>query len=344
MARNKNWRFDFFVGIDVSRNELDIALMKRSRFIAHFQIGNSPAEILEFIKASRKEYGLTNANSVYGMEQTGIYCNHLISCLQKAKAQFAVHNALHIRRTLGLLRGKSDKADAIRIAGYLVKHRDELRLWNSKREVVHQLARLSSLRNRMIGLQSAITVPLKEEQKFLKKETSEESLKLCQRTTSSLEADISGLEMHIENVWKGDERLSRLMKVITSVPGVGPVTALGILVATNEFLDISNPRKFACYAGVAPFPHRSGSSVLMKTRVSNMANKNIKKLLHTCAIVACRYVPDIREYYQRKLSEGKHKMSVINAIRFKLITRIFACVNQDRVYASDYIPPAGQHS
>lgn len=336
MAKNKNWRFDFFVGIDVSRNELDIALMNRNEFVGHFKIGNTPDEISGFVKASKKEYGLSNANTVYGMEQTGIYCNHLVSFLQKARAQFAVHDALHIRRTLGLLRGKTDKADAIRIAGYLVKNRDELKLWNPKREILHRLAGLASLRNRLVSLQLAITVPLKEGQAFITREAADESLKLCQRTTISMETDIRELDRHIENTWKGDDRLSHLMELVTSVPGVGPVTALSILIATNEFLDISDPRKFACYSGVAPFPHKSGSSVAMKTRVSSVANRHMKKLIHTCAIVACRYVPEISEYYKRKVAEGKPKMSVINAIRFKLITRVFACVNQDRKYIRNY--------
>ena len=55
------------------------------------------------------------------------------------------------------------------------------------------------------------------------------------------------------------------------------------------------------------------------------------------ALVAIRYNPDLKLYYQRKVNQdNKNKMSVINAVRNKLILRIFACVNQNRIYENDY--------
>lgn len=127
------------------------------------------------------------------------------------------------------------------------------------------------------------------------------------------------------------------LELILSVPSIGEVTALQILITTNEFKGINTPKKFACYAGVAPFHYKSGTSVSKKTRVSPMANKKMKSLLHTCAIIAKRFVPDINTYYLRKTEvEGEPKMLVFNAIRFKLILRVFACVNGDRLYEKEY--------
>ncbi len=74
-----------------------------------------------------------------------------------------------------------------------------------------------------------------------------------------------------------------------------------------------------------------------KTMVSNMANKKVKMLLHLSALVAIRYNQEIKDYYRRKVTEGKkNKMSVINADRNKLILRIFAGVNRDREYEKNY--------
>ena len=114
------------------------------------------------------------------------------------------------------------------------------------------------------------------------------------------------------------------------------VTASYILVTTNEFININNPKKYACYRGVVPFEHSSGSSVRGKTRVSQMANKNIKTLLHLAALSTINMQGDLHEYYNRKVAEGKNKMSVLNAIRNKLILRVFACVNQNREYEKIY--------
>ena len=134
-----------------------------------------------------------------------------------------------------------------------------------------------------------------------------------------------------------DAELSRLFGIITSVQGVGAVTATQILISTNEFRDIKDPKKYACYAGVAPFARESGI-FRGKARVSHMANKRSKTLLHMSALVAISHNKELREFYERKVEEGKNKMSVINAVRNKIILRIFACVNQNRKYDKNYSP------
>ena len=111
---------------------------------------------------------------------------------------------------------------------------------------------------------------------------------------------------------------------------------MNVIIATGEFTRITDTKKFACYAGVAPFEHTSGSSIRGKTRVSKMANMAMKKLLHLAAISAIQYCEEIKTYYERKVLAGKNRMSVINAVRNKLITRIFMCVKQERIYQKNY--------
>ncbi|WP_316772896.1 IS110 family transposase [Pedobacter frigiditerrae] len=337
MTTSKTWRYKFFIGIDVSKLDLDIAIMNRNKLLQHYKVGNNPMEINAFIKEIKITHSLTIPNSIFGMEQTGIYCNHLLYCLEKLRANVVLDDANHIKSSLGMVRGKTDKADAIRIAGYLVKGRDTLKLWNAKRPILNDLSRLSSLRDRLVSVQKVLATPLKEERSFINKASSDTSIQLCSSTLNSLKGDIGELEKHIEAVWKNDERLDHLMELITSVSGVGPITALQIIIATNEFKTIADPRKFACYCGVAPFEHTSGTSVRKLTRVSSMSNRKLKSLLHSCALSARRHVPEIKAYYERKKDgEGKHKMSVMNAIRFKIIGRVFACVNNDRPYIKEY--------
>ncbi|RZK76905.1 MAG: IS110 family transposase [Pedobacter sp.] len=337
MAKSKTWQFNFFVGIDVSKLDLDIAIMNRNKLVQHYKVGNNPTEIMAFIKEIKLTHSLTIPNTVFGMEQTGIYCNHLLYCLEKLRANVVLDDAKHIKSSLGMVRGKNDKTDAIRIAGYLVKGRDTLKLWNAKRPILNDLARLSTLRERLVSVQKALSTPLREERSFINKASSDTTIQLCSNTLNSLKSDIVELENHIETVWKNDERLNHLMELIMSVPGVGPITALQIVISTNEFKGINDPRKFACYCGVAPFEHTSGTSVRRLTRVSSISNRKLKSLLSTCALSARRFVPEIKAYYERKKDgEGKHKMSVMNAIRFKIIGRVFACVNKDRPYIKEY--------
>ena len=135
---------------------------------------------------------------------------------------------------------------------------------------------------------------------------------------------------------KEDEKLNRMYQIITSINGIGFVTSSYILVTTNEFININDPKKFACYSGVVPFGHTSGTSIRGKNRVSHIANKTIKALLHLSALSTLNTPGEIQDYYKRKIAEGKNKMSIINAIRNKLILRIFPCIKQNREYEKNY--------
>jgi len=112
--------------------------------------------------------------------------------------------------------------------------------------------------------------------------------------------------------------------------------ALNMIVATGEFKRIKESKKFACYSGVAPFAYQSGSSVRGKTRVSKMANMTMKKLFHMAAMSAIQCCEELKLYYQRKVAEGKNKMSVLNAVRNKLISRVFVCINNKRLYEKNF--------
>jgi transposase len=124
--------------------------------------------------------------------------------------------------------------------------------------------------------------------------------------------------------------------MITSVPGVGLVTATEVIVSTNEFKDIREAKKYACYSGIAPFGYSSGTSIKGKAKVSKMANKHVKKLLQLAAMAAANHDKELKTYFERKVAEGKNKMAVMNAVRNKLIHRIFACIRNNRKYEKTY--------
>jgi transposase len=130
-----------------------------------------------------------------------------------------------------------------------------------------------------------------------------------------------------------------VMKLITSVDGIGTFTACEVILTTQEFKQISDPKKYACYAGVVPFEHSSGKK-LSRARVSHMANKKVKRLLHLSAMAAVRSNKDLKNYYERKVQEGNNKMLVLNSVRNKLIHRIFACVQGNRLYKDHYLTTA----
>lgn len=330
-------KFEFFIGIDVSKNELDFSIQQGKCFLFHREIANEPEAIRALLKELGKLPGLHLDRSVFCMEHTGIYSNHLLSCLHKRKANICLEAATQIKKSLGNIRGKNDKVDSLRIAEYAYKNRDDLRLWEPKRDVIQELAHLSATRSRLIKAKKMLKTPLKEYGAFVKKNTVRRNTGLCNKALTGIEADLDKVEKAITTIINSDQELKRLFGLVTLVSGVGKVTAVQMLVTTNEFKDIRSPKQYACYAGLAPFIQESGI-LKGKGRVSHMANKKVKTLLHMSALVAIQYNPDLKLYYERKTGlEKKNKMSVINAVRNKLVLRIFACVNQNREYENNYL-------
>jgi len=320
-----------FVGIDVSRDKLDIAVLRGSRLLFHRVIRNLPSAIDLFIDEFLGFQGAEAGDCVFCLEQTGIYTSHLLNGLGTYGLPVVLEDAARIKNSMGLVRSKTDKLDAERIARYAYRNRDELRLYTPRRAPLQQLAHLSTMRTRLVMLQGALNTPLGEAQKFLPESIYEQNARICKASRLAITADIQKAQKSIRSIIKADKRLKRLMAIVTSIPGIGEVTAVHILVCTNEFLDISDPKKFASYAGIAPFVRESGK-MKRRTAVSPRANKKIKSLLHVCAVIAKTHIPEFKAYYLRKTAEGKSRMSVINALRNKLVHRIFACVKQDRLY------------
>jgi transposase len=333
---NKVMEFTYFIGTDVSKNELDFAVMQGKTLLFHKEIANTESAIAAFVKELTGLPQFKLALAVFCMEHTGIYNHHLLACLHKKRANIWLESAIQIKHSSGNIRGKNDKVDAIRIAEYAYTRRDKVRLWVPKREVIQQLAHLTATRSRLIEAKKILKTPLQEQGSFDTKKIARQSGAVCNHTLKAIDVDLERADKAIDGLIANDPELKRMFNLVTSVTGIGKVTAAQILITTNEFRDICDPKQYACYAGVAPFVKESGI-FKGKARVSHMANKKIKTLLHMSAIVAIQYNQDLKQYYDRKVNEQKkNKMSVINAVRNKLILRIFACVNHNSPYQNNY--------
>lgn len=140
----------------------------------------------------------------------------------------------------------------------------------------------------------------------------------------SLTTGIKNIEKQLREVIKQDEDLKKSYDRITQVIGVGPIIAAKCIAETENFIKYDNPRKFSCHCGLAPFPYQSGSSIKGKTKTHFLRDKSLKAILTKGAISAVQHDPQLKMYYNRKIKEGKHHMSVINAVSNKLVLRIFA--------------------
>jgi transposase len=329
-----NWKY--FIGIDVSKLSLDICVLAGKEKVKSVIIENDPKALNAFWKElSRSCKDFSTSKILCCLEHTGIYNEHLLSFLSARKVDICLENPTHIKLSGGLLRGKNDQVDAWRIAIYAYREKESLRLWEAPRPVIKTLKHLSVLRNRLINAKKMLSVPGNEIKRF-DKQAAKLMGSLTKNTIKQIGKDLKTVQDRMLEVIQEDPALKRLFAITTSVGGIGPVTATAIIITTNEFQNINQAQKYACYAGVAPFEHSSGTSVRGRTRVSHQANKGVKTLLHLAALTAIRYNTDMKTYYDRKVNEGKNKMLVINAVRNKLVHRVFSCVNQNRPYEKNY--------
>ena len=141
----------------------------------------------------------------------------------------------------------------------------------------------------------------------------------------------------IIKIVQADEQINKKVQQVKSINGIGPVTAVAMLVYTKGFSSFTNAKELACYCGIVPFKKISGISVRYKPSVSPYANKKLKKLFHLCALSAIKNDDELKTYFERKVAEGKNKMSVINAVRNKFVHRVFAIIRDNRNFEQNYV-------
>ena len=273
--------------------------------------------------------------ALFCMEHTGLYTRELVSFLLQRESKVWMESALHLKRSMGMTRGKNDKVDSYRIARYAMTNNDKAVLLKLSSGTLLKLKDLMANRERLSKNYQSLKIATQELIR-VDKSIGKELMKLNDAALKGILKSKAKVEKRMLQLINEDEELKTLFSLITSVKCVGDVLATELIVYTNGFTRMNNTRQLACYCGIAPFEHSSGTSVRGRIGTSNFANMKLKSTLHMAAVSATRYVPDIKLYYERKVGEGKHKMAVINAIRNKLIQRIMAIVKRGTPYQENY--------
>lgn len=326
----------FFVGTDVSKLTLDMSIIHNGIELHCSQIANTSKGITAWFKTISKQYAIGVGNTLFCMEFTGIYNHHIVEYLANKEAKMWIMPGAQLKHGKGMDRGKSDKADAKKIALYGFTHPHEVRLWKKPRLVLKQLRALMNNREDQIQTRHQYERRLKESKGLVDKKELAITKQYCQPILKLVAKQIKAIDKAIKELIASDEKLNEISGYAQSVDGVGIVTAVEIIITTNEFENYVDAKKLACHCGVVPFKKESGTSIKGKASVSHKANKKMKRLLHLAALAAIKVKGEFKQYYERKRAEGKHIMSVLNAIRNKLVLRIFACIKNKRYYEKNY--------
>lgn len=321
--------FSTIIGIDVSKLTLDIHVLPNRQFL---ETENDEKGINRLMRWLQKDCMVDLSDAFFAFECTGYYSYKLAVHLQERGYHFIMLPGLELKRSLGISRGKTDKIDAEKIAEYTYLRRDRISPTQLPEKDIMEMKRLLSLRDRLVRQRAGYKVSLGEAKRAIDPKDEPLMFVIQEDLVKELTININRLDKRIKELVDNNLKLKNQYDLIVSIKGVGPQTAFAMIAFTHAFQKFPTWRKFACYAGIAPFPYRSGTSIQGKTRISHLANKKVKSLLGNITGSAIQHNPEMKTYYKRRIQEGKHKMSTQNIIRNKLIARIFAVVERGTPY------------
>lgn len=326
---------EFIIGIDVSKDKLDACLLafggsdpKEEKVFRNLQ-----ADIIKYFQRVTKKYG--KENLLVCLEHTGYYGLQLCVVLQQLEIDFVIVPALEIKQSQGITRGKTDRVDAKRIAIYAWRYYDKLKLTKLPTTELLLIKELVSVREQFVKMRTQLKNSIKQHELIGQFVQNDFAMNTIQGQLNRFEQEIEKLDAQILTILKEDEVLEKNFSLLNTIKGIGPITAVVLMITTNNFTSITDSRKYSSYAGLAPFAKESGK-MNKGSKVSSLANKKVKALLHNGACTAINYDNELKIYYKRKVNEGKAKLSVLNAVACKIVYRAFAVIKRQTPYVNLY--------
>jgi len=331
----------FFIGIDVSKPFFDASLMAvtdhQKRGIETARFDNTLEGLKAFGKWLKSFKVAMDPNTLVVIENTGIYHRLIWSFCNKKGLPLHIGNAAHIKCSFGITRGKNDKIDSIRLCKYACKESDTLKVSSALNPVLMQLKDFMTSRTRLLSQINSNKQYIKELKNINDPMVQKAVEKAHLAAIEGIAGSIKEIEALISKIIAENPELKNNYDLLITVPGIGHLTAVYLICCTTNFSAKISGKQLACYAGVVPFEHSSGISIKGRNRVHHMANKELKKLFHLSALSVIQYYPEFRTYYNRKKEEGKHPMSILNAIRNKIALRVVAVVSHQKPYVSNQL-------
>jgi transposase len=316
------------LGIDVSKRTIDAHIFIKK---ISAQFSNDKKGFNELLKWMKK-HNIMLSELIICFEHTGIYSVQLAMFLESKNQPYSVIPGIEIKKSLGMVRGKSDLVDAIRIAEYAYMRREKLSSYKMPTKSIQQLQKLNTLRTKLVKHRAAYKSNSKELKEIFKNSENIVVTKIQDSSIQMFNKNIKKIDTEILKIISSDNELKRIYKLIRTIKGVGPILAVNFIIITNGFTAFKDSRKFACYCGIAPFVYQSGTSIKSASKVSHYADKKMKTLLSLAAFSAIQHSKEMKVFYERRVKEGKNKMSTVNIVRNKIVQRVFAVVKRGTPY------------
>src|SRR5258707_2894600 len=314
------------IGIDVSKDKLDVVCMDEQRQTQYAQVDNTAkgyAQLKHWLGKGQVE--------AVCLEATGRYSEGVAEYLHEAGYQVSVVNPARIRgyATSQLRRNKTDKLDATLITDFCRTQQPEA--WTPPPPEVRQLQALvrhlttletakQQADNRLRD--AAALPPLVIQQLKNQRDLLVEQIKQLKQA----------LQKHIDDF----PDLKKQRDLMDSIPGIGKLTAAKLLAECRSVSRFDDVRQLVAFAGLNPAQHQSGSSIKKKTTISKTGNSAIRAALYMPAVSAKRHNPLLRPFAQRLLARGCCEMEVITAVMRKLLHLVYGVLKSGKPFDPNF--------
>ncbi|MEM9528862.1 MAG: IS110 family transposase [Bacteroidota bacterium] len=328
--------YQLFIGIDTSKDKYDFHYLdQQGNPQLYGEVANSSTALKRWLEDVIAAHDLSPSEVLICIERSGIYSLNLACLAHELGFHVWLEDALHLSKSFGRTRGKTDAIDAARIAKYAQRNWQDVSLFQPLRPTISQIKSLVGQRKRLIKAKNILLVPINEEQDFLPG-LDEELHAITTTIVKQTEQAIKDLDQQIDTLIRNDEQLRHQEQLATSVPGFKKVNFRNLVITTEGFTRLNNARALACQIGIAPFPRQSGKCLNKKPTTGKMGDKSFKASL-TCAVRSIiKSNNHFGRYYRRKIAQGKDHLVVVNALRNKIIHTVMACINNNTKYEENY--------
>ncbi len=326
------------VGIDISKANFHAFVCsmyndQRLRFSEGMEFDNNKKGFNQLLKWVKKQLD-KRVPVVYLMEATGVYYESLAYHLHKIKKTVHVvlpNTSKHYLASLNL-KTKTDKVDAKALAQFGVERKH--RAWEPPRAVYRSLKELTRYRT---GLQDSKTVFMNQLSAFKSKEAGDDLVEAgLQYLIKQVGEQVKLTDQSIKKLVKQDEELKRNVKRLTSIKGIGFVSATVILAETAGFDQFKSIKQLVSFAGLDVIQRQSGSSVRGKSKISKKGNSHIRRALYFPGMVAVKHSTTFRKLYERHLDNKKEKMVALVAVQRKLLALSFTLWKNEATFIDNY--------
>lgn len=323
------------LGLDIGKDQIDLVLLHADQSPEHAQFDNTKSgfnKLWRFLKkrAARQAHVC--------MEATGLYYEAVADFLHDKGMTVSVVNPARIKAYAAsqLARNKTDRLDAATIADFCRTQGPPTwtppsTAWRQLRALARHLDDLQTdlqrQQNRLHARQQAAE-PVATVVANLKQQ-----IQLLQQQIAQIKQD---MDDHIDQ----HPELKRDRDLMTSIPGIGDLTANKLLAELSDISLFDNVRQLVAFAGLNPRHYQSGSSIRRRTRISKMGRASIRAALYMPALVAKTHNPTLRAFAERLEQSGHCQMEIIVAVMRKLLHLIFGILKSGQPFDPNYLDKA----